>query len=130
MHQNRRDSHSGDVIADINYFPALGEPIPKSAWKARYLGNRDKHTRAMVIRDVRTSPTRFHLESHGFQFVQLSPQQRVSRDDDEETVKHEYYPELENIAKHLYICDPFLATGHREADKSEPAPRLHTSSTM
>jgi hypothetical protein len=106
MHQNRQDSHSGYVIADINYFPALGEPIPKSAGKPRYLDDRDEYTRGMIIRDVRTSATQFHLDSHGFQFVQLPPKQRVSRDDDEETVKHEYYPELEDIAKKLYNCDP------------------------
>jgi hypothetical protein len=109
MHQNRQDSHSGYVIADINYFPALGEPIPTSAWRARYLDDRDENTRTLVIRDVRTSAAKFHLDSHGFQFVQLPPKQRVSRDDDEETVKHEYYPELEDIAKKLYNRDPSFA---------------------
>jgi len=101
MAGTRRESHSGDVVADINYFPALGTPIPKSTWKTRYLGDRDEFTRSMTIRDVRTSDAEFDLDTHGFQFVQLSPKQRVSRDNDEDTVKREYYPELEDIAKKL-----------------------------
>jgi hypothetical protein len=77
-----RDLHSGDVIADINYFPALGTPIPRSAWRPRYLDHHDE----------------FNI--HGFQFLQLPQNKtRITRDDDEETVKREYYPELEAIAK-------------------------------
>jgi len=101
MAGTRRDSHSGGVVADINYFPALGAPIPKSTWKTRYLGDRDEFTRSMTIRDVRTSDSEFNLDTHGFRFVQLPPRRRVSRDDDEDTVKREYYPELEDVAKKL-----------------------------
>jgi hypothetical protein len=99
----KQDSKSGDVVADINYFPALGTPMPKSAWKTRYLDENDEFTRPMIIRDVRTSNKNFNLDTHGFEFVQLLPKQRVSRNDDEETVKREYYPELEYIAKRLYF---------------------------
>ncbi|KAH7092263.1 hypothetical protein FB567DRAFT_516869 [Paraphoma chrysanthemicola] len=101
MDQSRRDSHSGDVTADINYFPALGTPIPKSAWKTRYLGDRDGDTRSMVIRDVRMIDKTFGLDAHGFQYVHLPPKQRVTRDSDEDTIKREYYSELETIAKDL-----------------------------
>ena len=98
----RRDSHSTDVIADINYFPALGTPIPKSEWKPRYLDSHDTYTRPMLIHDVRTSGKNFDLDVHGFQFVQLPEEKdRVSRDDDEDTVKRQYYPELEDIAKNM-----------------------------
>jgi hypothetical protein len=102
MRQSHQDSKSGDVIADINYFAALGTPIPKSGWKTRYLDDNDDFTRSMIIRNVRTSNKTFSLDTNGFEFVQLSPKQRVSRDDDQETVKREYYPELESIAKELY----------------------------
>jgi hypothetical protein len=54
----------------------------------------------MLIRDVRTSTKAFDLNIHGFQFLQLPQNKtRITRDDDEETVKREYYPELEAIAK-------------------------------
>ena len=56
----------------------------------------------MLIRDVRTSSQPFDLDVHGFQFMQLPEEKtRVSRDDDEDTVKRDYYPELEDIAKKL-----------------------------
>jgi len=98
----RRDSYNTDVIADINYFPALGTPIPKSEWKPRYLDSRDAYTRPMLIHDVRTSGKTFNLDVHGFQFEQLPEKKtRVSRDDDEDTVKRDYYPELEDMAKKL-----------------------------
>jgi hypothetical protein len=102
MRQSHQDLKSGDVIADINYFAALGTPIPKLAWKTRYLDDNDDFTRSMIIRDVRTSNKTFSLDTNGFEFVQLSRKRRVSRNDDEETVKREYYPELESIAKELY----------------------------
>jgi hypothetical protein len=95
-----QDSHSGDVVANINYFPAVGTSIPKSAWKPRYLDHHDEFTRRMLIRDIRRSGKAFDLNIHGFQFVQLPQNKtRITRDDDEETVKREYYPELETIAE-------------------------------
>jgi hypothetical protein len=102
MQQSHQHLRSGDVVADINYFPALGTPIPKSAWKTRYLDDNDELTRSMIIRDIRSSTKRFYLDTQGFEYVQLPPKQRVSRNDDEEVVKCEYYPELESIAKALY----------------------------
>lgn len=102
MHDSGREPQSGDIVADVGYFPALGTPIPKSSWRTRYLGDRDKYTRPMVIHDVRTSEKQFDLDSNGFQFMQLYQKKRVSRDDDEETVKRDYYPELEELAKQLF----------------------------
>lgn len=102
MLQTRQDSYSSDVVADFNYFPALGKPIPKSAWKARYLGDSDEFTRSMIVRDVRTRDDPFELDTNGFQFVQLPLRDRVSSEDDEGTVKNEYYPELERVAMKLY----------------------------
>jgi hypothetical protein len=95
-------TYHGDVVADIGYFPVTGTPIPKSAWKPRYLDHHDDFTRPMLIRDVRTSDKTFELDVHGFQFIHLPQNKnRVSRNDDEETVKREYYPELEALAKEL-----------------------------
>ena len=99
MHE---DPHNGDVITDINYFPATGTPIPKSAWKPRYLDHHDSYTSPMLIRDVRRNDQTFSLDVHGFQYIQLPENKnRVSREHDEDTVKREYYPELEAIAKNL-----------------------------
>jgi len=32
-----QDPHKTDVVANTNYFPATGIPIPKSEWKVKYL---------------------------------------------------------------------------------------------
>ncbi|KAF2110743.1 hypothetical protein BDV96DRAFT_500560 [Lophiotrema nucula] len=90
--------HAGlDVVADINYFPALGYPISTSAWRRRYLGASDEHTRAMNIRDVRGSSKPFALDTHGFEFVKLQSETLVSSADDEAAIKREYYPILERL---------------------------------
>ncbi|KAJ4350839.1 hypothetical protein N0V95_004392 [Ascochyta clinopodiicola] len=91
----------GDVVADINYFPPLGEPIPTSVWKKRYLGVGDEHTRAMTIRDVRPTLQDHDLDINGFKFLRLTPRRRVDSLSTEDTIRHEYYPELEYLAKSL-----------------------------
>jgi hypothetical protein len=96
-----KDSDSDHVVADINYFPALGMPIPTSAWKTPYLGISNEFTRPMTIHDVRKSDQTFSLDINGFQFIKLPSRHRVSAADDEEIIKREYYPELEQIAKEL-----------------------------
>jgi hypothetical protein len=106
MHHSYREPQDGNIVADIGYFPALGIPIPTSAWRTRYLGDHDAYTRPMYIHDVRTSEKRFDLDTHGFQFIKLCQKKRVTRDDEEETVKREYYPELENLATHLFAPRP------------------------
>jgi hypothetical protein len=93
----------GDVIADINYLPSTGTPIPPCSWKTRYLGITYEHTRRMTIRDVRLSPKTFDLQINGFQFIKLPPRQRVTVTDDEVMVKRSYYPELENLVTELYV---------------------------
>lgn len=89
------------VVANINYFPALNGPIPTTEWKTRYLGVSDEHTRAMTIRDVRQVERVFNLDTNGFTFIQLPPRERVSASSSEERIRHDYYPELEALAKSL-----------------------------
>ncbi|KAI4632561.1 uncharacterized protein J4E87_002035 [Alternaria ethzedia] len=94
--------HNTDVIANINYFPATGIPIPKSEWKVKYLDDKDEYTRPMLIRDVRKAKKIFDLDANGFTFVTLPQKRRVDRHSSEEDVKREYYPELEEVVKKLY----------------------------
>jgi len=96
------DPHNTDVVANINYFPATGIPIPKSEWKVKYLDDKDEYTRPMLIRDVRKANKTFDLDVNGFTFVTLPQKQRVDRHSSEEDVKREYYPELEEVVKNLY----------------------------
>ncbi|KAI4926692.1 hypothetical protein J4E85_006987 [Alternaria conjuncta] len=97
----QQDPQNTDVIANINYFPATGIPIPKSEWKVKYLDDKDEYTRPMLIRDVRKANKKFDLDTNGFTFVALPQKQRVGRHSSEEDVKREYYPELEEVVKNL-----------------------------
>ena len=133
----QQDSHNTDVIANINYFPATGIPIPKSEWKVKYLDDKDEYTRPMLIRDVRKANKTFDLDVNGFTFITLPQKQRVDRHSSEEDVKREYYPELEEVVKNLYGSTNILHNRHQhtEARKHgrltppEPAPQPSTSST-
>lgn len=102
MYHLQQTSPDGDVIADINYFAATGAPITTSMWKKPALGERGEFTRAMTIHDARTSGRSFHLDTNGFTFIKLPSKPRIAVEDDEETVKREYYPELEHVTKDLY----------------------------
>ncbi|KZM25783.1 uncharacterized protein EKO05_0002577 [Ascochyta rabiei] len=111
----------GDVIADINYFPSLGTPIPTSAWKKRYLGVGDDHTRAMTIRDLRSTIQDHNLETNGFKFLRLTPRQRVDSLSTEETIRREYYPELEHLAKSLTGASTAFVFNHVVRAHSSPS---------
>jgi hypothetical protein len=97
----QRDPNDTDVVANINFFPATGIPIPKSAWKVKYLDDNDEHTRPILIRDVRKANKTFDLDVNGFTFVTLPRKDRIGRNSSEEDVKRDYYPELEEVAKKL-----------------------------
>lgn len=97
-------SMKGDVVAEINYFPAIGTPIPTSAWQKRYLGIGDEFTRSMSIHDIRQNQQSFDLDANGFTFVKLTPKQRVDGSSTEEAIRQYYYPELEELAKSLYAA--------------------------
>lgn len=116
-----RDLFDGDVVADINYFPGLGTPIPKSGWKTRYLGIGDEFTQSMLIHDVRTHNKTFKLDTHGFQFVALQPKHRVSGDDDEATIRREYYPELEELVKEITGATTTYVFNHVVRAHSSPS---------
>lgn len=96
-----REDSKTDVVAHINYFPALGTPIPTSAWKKRFLGVSDEYTRLMTICDARNLQD-VDLDVNGFKYLQLTPKQRVDSMSTEEVIRQEYYRELEDLAKSLY----------------------------
>jgi hypothetical protein len=102
MNDSNEDSPRNYVLADINYFPALGTPIPTSAWKAPILGDRTASTRSMKIHDIRRCPQNFTLDINGFEFVTLPPKPRITASDTEEIIQQDYYPEMEDVIKKLY----------------------------
>ncbi|PVI00974.1 hypothetical protein DM02DRAFT_706601 [Periconia macrospinosa] len=114
------ENYSGhDTIADINYLPATGKIIETSAWKKRYLQERDQFTRAMKIRDIRGMGHKFQLDLNGFEFVQIPTKQR-STDDDEVIIK-DYYPELENIIRKMTGASTVFAFNHAIRQASDPS---------
>jgi hypothetical protein len=96
--------HSGndgrrDVIADINYFAADGTTRQPGIFKKPSYGASTEYARSMTIHDVRPIVDNFKLDVNGFQFVKLPAKERDVEHD--ETIKQEYYPELEGIVKDL-----------------------------
>lgn len=88
-----------DVLAEINYFSATKKAIETSDWKPRFLGVGDEHTRKVTIHDIRglEQGQLFSLDKNGFEFVKLS--EKARNIDDDETIKKEYYTELEDLVK-------------------------------
>lgn len=128
MSHTRKDSRGGDVVADINYFAATGTPITTSMWKKPNLGESNEFTKSMTIHDARRCDKTFQLDINGFQFVQLPPKQRISAEDDEETIKRDYYPELEQIAKNLTGATSAHVFNHVIRAHSNPSARGHQDS--
>lgn len=98
MHPNGKIA-AYDVLADINYFPATGKVITTEEWQPRYLGVSDEDTRKMTIRDIRGMEDQFSLDENGFKFVKLPSNHRSN--DDDETIKTEWYPEISGVIKEL-----------------------------
>ncbi|KAF1977572.1 hypothetical protein BU23DRAFT_299230 [Bimuria novae-zelandiae CBS 107.79] len=121
MSEEDETKTTGDVIANINYFPPTGQPIPVSAWKPRYIGASYQHTRRMTIHDVRLTTKTFSLQTNGFQFVKLSPRQRVTATDDEVTINRTYYPELSDLVKKLTGASTAFVFNHVIRAHSSPS---------
>lgn len=88
-----------DVVTIINYFSPEVDYEDLSAWKHRYLGTSDEHTREVIVQDIRGQEESFSLDENGFHFVTLPVKERSV--ENEEVIKSEYYPELENVIQHL-----------------------------
>ncbi|KAF1930530.1 uncharacterized protein M421DRAFT_99821 [Didymella exigua CBS 183.55] len=111
----------GDIVADINYFPASGIPIPTSAWQKRYLGIGDEHTRPMTIHNVRQRQQEFDLDTNGFTFVKLKPKQRINGSSTEDEIRQDYYPELVELAKNLTGASTAFVFNHVVRAHSSPS---------
>ncbi|KAJ4368570.1 hypothetical protein N0V86_009477 [Didymella sp. IMI 355093] len=111
----------GDVVADINYFPASGLPIPTPKWQKRYLGIGDEHTPSMTIHDVRQHHREFDLDTNGFTFTKLELKPRVNSSSTEEEIRQDYYPELEELAKNLTGATTAFVFNHVVRAHSSPS---------
>ena len=90
---------SHDVIADFNYYkdPGDGSPPAPSFVGRPETYERPAETRAMLVRNIRREEDRYSLDGTGFQVYK-----HVSRETafvDDEKIKREYYPEVEEILK-------------------------------
>ncbi|MCJ1307248.1 hypothetical protein MMC25_000894 [Agyrium rufum] len=89
-----------NVYGEFNYYPQeLGVPEPVNVMKPSSFLNDPKETRKLLVEDVRGRESDFSLETSGFQFVNHETIEKEFRDD--ESIKRDYYPEIENLVKEL-----------------------------
>lgn len=88
-----------DVHTSLNYYK---EPADGSAPHPSIVGKPETYDRPsdpvdVVVRDVRGKEAEFSLDGQGFQFVKHESEEKKFVD--EEKIKEQYYPEVEQLLK-------------------------------
>ncbi|KAF2095232.1 hypothetical protein NA57DRAFT_45042 [Rhizodiscina lignyota] len=100
-----------DVVTKLNYYKDPGDgspPVPSYVGKPDTY-NRPVDTRTVTVHDVRGRETEPHLDTTGFQFLKHESIEKDFTDD--EQIKKQYYPEVEQLlkdttgAKRVFIFD-------------------------
>lgn len=89
-----------DVQTELNYYLDTGAP-PEPAYVGKPESyNRPVDTRKVTIHDVRGRESQTHLDTVGFQYVKHESKEKTF--DDDQRIKEEYYPEVEEVIKNTY----------------------------
>lgn len=91
------------VQTTINYYRDPGdgsEHAPSIAGK-RSTFNQPSIDLDTVVTDITGSEDQFTLDSHGFQLVDNIS--RMKEFDDDDRIKEEYYPEVEQLVREVYV---------------------------
>ncbi|KAB1671673.1 hypothetical protein FNE68_29615, partial [Klebsiella pneumoniae] len=131
----------GDVTATLNFYqpPAEKGATPFNAVDP-YEGQPDRNfgdeTHDTVIHDVRGREADFTLDRDAFQVIQDVPPSRETSFADDESIKANYYPEVEALllsaipgANRIHLFDHTI----RRADKNsnrKPVSRVHIDQTV
>ncbi|KFX93211.1 hypothetical protein O988_06933 [Pseudogymnoascus sp. VKM F-3808] len=88
-----------DVTTELNYYQDPGDGTPPVPY---YVGQPNTYERpttaqSVVIHDVSGDEDKYTLDSHGFQFTKHASKEKEFLD--EEKIKAEYYPEVEQLLK-------------------------------
>ncbi|KAI0647770.1 hypothetical protein C8Q79DRAFT_924869 [Trametes meyenii] len=120
-----------DVQTTLNYYTPIGDEAPYQyivdTPAGREPNNLGVDTRSVVVRDARGRESEFTLDSSGFQFLKSSSAERAF--DDEERIKAQYYPEVEELlkkttgAKRVFIFDHTIRRKLPEGATEGPANR-------
>lgn len=88
-----------DVIAEFNYYkdPGDGSPPPPSIVGKPETYERPAETITHVVYDIRGEEDKYTLDKTGFQIFKHVSQETAFMDDEE--IKRNYYPEIEDILK-------------------------------
>ena len=96
-----------DVSTTLNYYKDPGdgsEPAPAYVGKAETF-ERPTEQLDVVVHDIRGEEEKYTLDGAGFQ---IFPHKSAEKDFlDEEKIKAEYYPEVEQLLKDAYVVSPF-----------------------
>jgi len=88
-----------DVATELNYYQDPGDgtlPAPVYVGKSDNV-ERPHAVQNVIIHDIAGDEDKYTLDSHGFQFVKHESQEKDFLDDDK--IKAEYYPEVEQLLK-------------------------------
>ena len=89
-----------DVLAAFNYYKDPGDgnlPPPTYVGKPETFEQQPTETRKMLVHDIRGEEDRYALDTTGFQIYRHVSRETAFVDEDE--IKRDYYPEVEDILK-------------------------------
>ncbi|KFZ03311.1 hypothetical protein V502_11055 [Pseudogymnoascus sp. VKM F-4520 (FW-2644)] len=96
-HETKVAKH--DVATELNYYRDPGDGTPPVPYYVGQPNTYERPTTAqkVVIHDVTGDEDKYTLDSHGFQFTKHESKEKEFLDDDK--IKAEYYPEVEQLLK-------------------------------
>jgi len=128
-----------DVETELYYHLDDGNPVaPAYVGKPETFLNRPNVAVKVTVQDVAGDEDKYTLDSHGFQFVKHESKEKDFKDD--EKIKAEYYPEVEQLLKDATGASRVLIFDHtirrQPADTRDvasqlrgPARRVHIDQT-
>ncbi|RFU32278.1 hypothetical protein B7463_g4074, partial [Scytalidium lignicola] len=97
--QETNEPAKHDVATELNYYQDPGDGTPPAPYYVGKPNNVDRpHApQSVIIHDIAGNEDKYTLDSHGFQFVKHESKEKDFLDD--ERIKAEYYPEVEQLLK-------------------------------
>ena len=99
---------SKHVEATISYWrdPGDGSDPDANYYKELLVGHRDEDKHKTTVRDIRGTESVYALDTHGFEIRRLPSKERDITD--QEVVKTDYYSEISDLIKEMFVPHCFL----------------------
>ena len=99
---------SKHVETTISYWrdPGDGSVPDTNYYKELLLGHKNEDKHKITVRDIRGTESVYALATHGFEIHKLPNKERDITD--QEVLKMEYYDEISNLIKEMFVPHCFL----------------------